>query len=400
MTPALFPRFRRIGLRILAVVAAALAIAAAAFGHFYAAREAQTLRELSARDAQRLLESVTRSVESLMLPGQAALAQSFAERLKSMPDVAEFRILRGDGTEAFLDNTRIKQVNARLGADDFELRPREDMVRVLSAGDPYLRRAMDPASRSPVSYESRAADGSRIVNFIYAIPAQSACTGCHGVQDTPLGAIKLAVSMAAIDEQVAATHREIWIGVAVAFAAVLLLVMALVQRSVVRPIQAVTQAMRRAASGELRQAVPVPSQDEVGQMADSFNIMLERLHRLYSGLQQEQDKLNTVIQSTGEGVVVTDGAGEIVLVNEAAVRMLGKRRERIIEEGFLKLLDEPKIINDLLARQTQFPVPYKVSYKGRLLRVTAATIQSKEGHRIGSAALLRDITPVETALAG
>lgn len=397
MSRAVFPGFRRIGHRILAVVAVVFGIAAASAGHFYAAREAETISELSERDTQRLLESVARSIESIMLPGQGALAQSYAERLKRVPDVVDFRILRTDGNEAFLDNATIREVNARLGAQAFQPRPREEVSRVVQPGSEQLSRALDPATRDLVSYETRAEDDSRILNFIYAVPAQAGCTGCHDAGKRHLGAIKLSVSMAQIDQRIAATQREIWIATGAALAAVLLLIGTLLNTAIVRPIQAVTRAMQRVAAGDLEQTVPVPSRDEVGQMAESFNVMADRLHRLYAGLREEQNKLTTVIQSTGEGVVVSNGAGEIVLVNDVVVRLLGKRRERIIEEGFLKLLDDSKIMSDLLVRQTEAPVPYKVGYKGRTLRVTAATIYSKNGERIGSAALLRDITPTGTA---
>ncbi len=395
MNTAVFPRFRNIGHRILLVVTVVLGIAAAAIGHFYAARGAETIAEHGAREAQRLLESVTRSIESIMLPGQGALAQSYAERLKSLPDVVDFRIMRVDGNEAFRDNATIEEVNARLGARAFQPRPGEEVSRVAQPGDEHLARALDPGTRKLVSYETRGADDSRIMNFIYAIPAQAGCTGCHDARKTHLGAIKLSVSMANIDQRIAATQREGWALAAAALAAVLLLLGLMLHASVVRPIQAVTRAMQRAAGGDLKQAVPVPGRDELGEMANSFNVMMERLHCLYAGLREEQDKLTTVIQSTGEGVVVSNGAGDIVLVNDAVVRLLGKRRERIIEEGFLKLLDDPKIVGDLLARQTEVPVPYKVGYKGRTLRVTAATIYAQNGERIGSAALLRDITPPE-----
>ena len=75
--------------------------------------------------------------------------------------------------------------------------------------------------------------------------------------------------------------------------------------------------------------------------------------------------------------------------------LLSKRRERIVTDGFHKLLDNPEIVETLLQRQTSaVPSPFKVSYKGRALRVIAATIHAKDGTPTGSAALLRDITPV------
>ncbi len=388
-------KLRKIGTRILALVGTCVAIVVITFGQIYAVRQEETIRALSERDMQRLMESVTRSLESIMLPGQASLAQSYAERLKTVPDVVDFRIMRSDGNEAFRDNRTLEAVNARLGSRTFALREREAVVPVLPAADPNLQAAMEPARHDLVSYEEPRPEGPRQLTFIYAIPNQVACQGCHGAERPFLGAVKLTASMEAVDAMMAAARRDTWFATGAALLLALVLVGAMIRRSVVRPIAAVTAAMRRAAEGNLDQVVPVPGDDEIGQMAESFNIMMARLNELYQGLKLEQDKLNTVIQSTGEGVVVTDATGRIVLVNDAAVHLLSKRRERIVADGFHKLLDNPEIVETLLQRQTSaVPSPFKVSYKGRALRVIAATIHAKDGTPIGSAALLRDITPV------
>lgn len=388
-------KVRSIGTRILALVGVCVAVVVVIFGQIYAARQEQTIRALSDRDMQRLMENVIRSLETVMLPGQASLAQAFVERLKADPEVKDFRILRSDGNETFRDNRTIEAVNTRLGDRVFALRERETVVSVLPAEDPQLREAMDPSRRRLVSYEERKPGEPRQLTFVYGIPNQGACHRCHGAASPFLGAVKLTASMEAVDAMVAGAKREAWLATGAAVLLALVLVGAMIRRAVLRPIEAVTAAMRRVTEGDLDQAVPVPGDDEIGQMAQSFNLMAARLNEVYQGLRLEQDKLNTVIQSTGEGVVVTDAAGKIVLVNDAAVHLLGKRRERIVSDGFHKLLDKPEIVDELLRRQTSdSPQPFKVSYKGRALRVIAATIHSQAGAPIGSAALLRDITAV------
>jgi PAS domain S-box-containing protein len=400
MSSTSFLKPRKIGHRILAVVGACLALVIVAFGQFYAAREAQAIRALGERDMRRLMESVSRTVESIMLPGQASLAQSFAARLKGVPDVVDFRIVRADGSEAFRDNRTLSDVNRRLGASVFAPREHEASAQAMAGEEPYLQRALQGGREELVSYEERGADGSRQLTFLYGLGNQAACQGCHGAERAFVGAVKLSVSMAAIDAQAARTRWIGWLASTVALALALGLVGVVIHRSVVIPVQTVTAAMQRAAEGDLAQSIPVPGEDEVGQMARSFNVMIARLGELYRGLRVEQDKLHTVIKSTGEGVVVTDAGGEIVLVNDAAVRLLGKRRERIVQEGFVRLLDDPQVVQTLLERQKgDAPDPYKVSYKGRALRVIAARIRGADGAPIGSAALLREITPAQAGQA-
>lgn len=388
-------KFKKIGHRILAVSGVCVAAVVITFGQVSALRQEQSLREMSERDMQRLLDSVVRSIETIMLPGQAALVLSYADRLRTIPDLVDFRIMRVDGNEAFRDNRTIDVVNAKLGSALFARRERESVVPVLPASDENLEAAMRADGQKLVSYEEIPEGKARLVSFMYAIPNQRNCQGCHGTGIAFVGAMKLTVSMESVDAMLAAARRSTWIATGAALALAMLLIGAMIRRSVVRPIETVTAAMQRVAGGNLDESVPVTGEDELGQMARSFNAMTECLGELYRGLRLEQDKLHTVIQSTGEGVVVTDATGQVVLVNDAAVQLLGKRRERIIAEGFQKLLDNPEIVDALLQRQTNpVPSPYKVSYKGRALRVIAATIYGKEGTTIGSAALLRDITPV------
>ena len=388
------PPLRRLGARLLALAGGCTAAVLLVFGAISSASEAQAIRALSERDMQRLMESVIRSIESIMLPGQASIAQGFAERLKTVPDVVDFRIMRTDGSEAFRDNATLKAVNERLGRAHFELRAREEVLRVLPADDPHLRRATQAGARDLVSFEGTGEGGARELTFLYAIPNQLACQGCHGAARPWLGAVKLTASMAAIDAMAADAHRRTWLAAAGLLVVSLAALGLALHRAVVRPVGAVTEAMQRVAAGHMDEAVPVPREDEIGEMARSFNAMVGKLKATYQGLQLEQDKLNTVIQSTGEGVVVTDAEGSVVLVNEAAVRLLGKRRERIVQDGFLRLLDNEDIVATLLERhEGADPAPYKVSYKGRALRMVAATIRGPDGGPIGSAAIFRDITP-------
>jgi PAS domain S-box-containing protein len=394
MTGILLPFRRSIGLRMLALSGACATIVILAFGQLLAARQADALHALGERDARRLMESVIRSLESIMLPGQAALAQGYARALAGVPEVVEFRIMRPDGNEAFRDNRTLASVNARLGAQRFLPRDSEAVVPILPADNLHLRRALAASQPELVSFERRGPGGERLQTFIYAIPQQPACHVCHGTDQRHLGAVRLTVSMAEIDAKASLARRQGWVAAAIALVAALVLIGIALRRYVVRPVLVVTAAMRNVAAGDLTQAVPVPGEDELGQMAQSFNVMVSRIEEVQRGLQQEQDKLTTVIQSSGEGVVVTDATGAIVLVNDAAVRLLGKRRERIVHDGFAKLLDQPVVVEALLQRQSgPAPTPYKVSYRGRALRVIAATVRSKNGRPIGSAALLRDLSP-------
>ncbi|MBF0462119.1 MAG: diguanylate cyclase [Magnetococcales bacterium] len=164
-----------------------------------------------------------------------------------------------------------------------------------------------------------------------------------------------------------------------------------VRHYVIRPIIRMTTAIERVANGDLTQRVAAQNIDELSRMGVSFNRMTEELSRIHSGLQEERDKLTTIIVSAQEGIVVTDRQGEVVLINPAAERLLQKSSEQIKQEGFLQLLDDPDYVRAHLER-SGVDMPTTFVYQNRVLNVYANTLRTPDGVLIGKAALLRDIT--------
>ena len=161
--------------------------------------------------------------------------------------------------------------------------------------------------------------------------------------------------------------------------------------SLVHPISKVTNAMLHVADGNMDSQVPVMGNDELGQMATIFNQMASQLSVAHNGLQNEQEKLTTILLSAREGIIGTNRDGKVALVNPAALRLLGKTEEKIVEDGFLKLIDDPDYVSQFLER-SGFDMPETVVYNNKVLNFFAASIQDKKGEIVGSAALIRDVT--------
>jgi NtrC-family two-component system sensor histidine kinase KinB len=98
--------------------------------------------------------------------------------------------------------------------------------------------------------------------------------------------------------------------------------------AVLRPIQRLTESARELGEGNLDQVLPVPSHDELGQLADAFNKMAGKL-RLYR--QTTTDELVHARQATEvvfaallDPIVIFSSEGEIVYQNPAAERLRKK----------------------------------------------------------------------------
>ena len=67
--------------------------------------------------------------------------------------------------------------------------------------------------------------------------------------------------------------------------------------------------------------IPVVSNDEIGMLAGVLNDMSERIEDQVQRLSAEKQRLDTILRSMGEGVMVTAPDGVITLVNPAFRRL-------------------------------------------------------------------------------
>ena len=376
----------RIRYRVLLVVGIAASLGLMATAAFYTHYQEQAVLAQNERTMRKLTDSITQGLQSVMLAGSADIAQAFADRLKQVPEVLEFRIMRTDGTEAFRDNKTIAEVNERRGEELFSPRDKEEVVQVTDPADEHFQRAL--RLKEPVTLYKTDEAGNRSLSFVAPIINLDVCYRCHGRATPVRGMITLTTSLAPVERDILKVRQQSLGVLALALMGTMLLTGYMMGRTVVRPIERVTNAMSRVSNGDLDYQVSVPGGDELGRMAASFNHMTFELKATYKGLQREQDKLTTIIESATDGIVVTDASGKVVLVNPAASDLLGKTVDQIMQGGFAQLVDDPARISESVETNGAT----ELLYNQRTLQIHASLIRAADGHAIGSAALLRDIT--------
>lgn len=380
--------FDRIGHKIMAVISVVVSIGLVSVGIFYTIEQERTVLAQNERTMLTLTESVSMGLQTVMLAGYADIAHEFANRLKKVPEVADFQIARIDGTEAFQDNKTIIDVNQRRGEENFLLRERSSRTVLFPAGDTVLAEVL--AKKKPIARYNTSADGKRTLTFVAPIVNSELCYKCHGKAEPLRGLIRLTTSLTAAERDILAGRQQALIVVGALLIFIVLFTGYMIGRAVIAPLKNVTDAMSRVTGGDFSHRVPLEGKDELSQMAESFNVMTGELERTYTDLHSEQDKLHTIISSAAEGMVVTDAGGAVVLVNPAATQLLDKTVDQIRSEGFVNVLDDPGTMASWLNESDH--TPHLILYKERALNVYAATIRNGSGNVMGSAALLRDVT--------
>ena len=96
-----------------------------------------------------------------------------------------------------------------------------------------------------------------------------------------------------------------------------------IARSITVPINDVTEKAEKMAQGDFSQRVSVKSDDEIGRLAEMFNLLREQLTLTLSEISNEKSKLETILQYMADGLIAVDINGHIIHANPAARAMLG-----------------------------------------------------------------------------
>lgn len=383
--------FKRIGDRLLFAVGTVIILGVIGIAVGHALRQDQVMARETELALTKISESVEQGLTAVMLAKHAKVAPDFSERLRNVPNVVDFRILRIDGSEAFVDNETVDEVNRKLGRVEFLGHLASAQApQILGAKDPGLARLRETGKR--VFLYQAMPGGERLATSLGPILAQDECRRCHDDGEKVRGVLKLTISLKALDADIERTRQLSIALIALALVAMVALIYWAAHRTVVSQIVDFSRAIESAARGDLSVRLPVASDDELGHMAQSFNHMSDELIAMYEGLRKEQDKLNSVIQGADSGIVVTDAAQKVVLVNKAAERLLGKTEAQVVDEGFLNLFDDSAWLAAKLAGNREEDGSESREWKGRILSVQASTIRNADGRAIGSAALMRDVT--------
>jgi signal transduction histidine kinase len=215
------------------------------------------------------------------------------------------------------------------------------------------------------------------------------------------------------------TARASLIGFGIGLAAAALLALAAAwwtAWSILRPIRAVTDSVRALGAGNLDQVVPVLSRDEVGQLAEAFNVMARQLRYYrqtdYSRLLRAQRTSQATIDSFPDPVLVVDPEGRVELANPAAQRLFGVSSAAPPDPAAGKNADREGVsvpwqppgplrepLRDAISNQRPYlpeefdrAVPLRVDGQERSFLPRLLPIRDPYGSTLGAAVLLEDVT--------
>jgi signal transduction histidine kinase len=210
---------------------------------------------------------------------------------------------------------------------------------------------------------------------------------------------------------VAGTHRALQASgqmrLAWAFVAAAILVELGTIYFVLRPIQGLARDARKIAQGNLEHRSDWSSRDDFGEIAAELNrlaVRLRDLHDSEAGRRQMEFQLSdAVLQSIFEPIIVTDGKGHILKVNQAAAELLGEaaadRMALANTPGGDKILtairDAVSMQKAVAAEDEASMLPMRIGKQERSYRLRTTPMRDSEGRLLGTVTTLEDVTSLQ-----
>ncbi|SDN96947.1 cell wall metabolism sensor histidine kinase WalK [Alkalicoccus daliensis] len=211
-----------------------------------------------------------------------------------------------------------------------------------------------------------------------------------------VGAIYIQASMEATYDQMQEINQILIAGAVIA----LLLTAALgifLSRTITRPIVDMKEQAVVMGQGDFSRYVHVYGDDEIGQLAETFNDLTDKLQEAHATTEGERRKLASVLMHMTDGVIATDRAGKVILVNRRAEEILDRKQEEMAGIDVTKILSLDKFmkLRDLYRFQDPLLLDFDNQEDEMVIEANFSTIAKDNGEENGIIAVLHDVTEQE-----
>ncbi len=258
--------------------------------------------------------------------------------------------LVGDASEPHLDSRQIEGVDALAEKLGNKIDAR---ITIIDADGIVL----GDSEKDPRTMESHANRPEVIEALSYGVGSSirySTTLGCEMMYvAVPImvngevgGIARVSLPLAEINRSLGYINRMIIGGTAVA-ASVAVLLALWISRSTTEPLKRLAQMSKRIAGGEFDQRIHVTSKDEVGELAEEFNLMSTKLKEMVTLLTNERDKMAVILSTIGDGIFIVDGESKVTMLNRAAEKLFGLSEKEAMGLSFIEIVRDHELDDTL-----------------------------------------------------
>ena len=311
MPSGLKPSFASTTVGLAVGVTAAVMLACAGGAFLYSRHHMQSLLATARETALAEGDLIRVALEHQMIENDRTLIGKMIESFRKQSRVERLVLLDRNGAERY---------PAGSGAADADLRIDSPTCQACHRYPPAQR-------GSSRVIETR---GGEVLRTVIPIHNRAECYGCHEARYKINGILILDYRTDQLKAEMAHDLRWLVAGTA---AITLLLVGAIgviIRVAVLRRLQRFESTARRIAGGNLAERVPSDGSDTISWLAREFNTMADSVTGLVGEVRNQRERLETVINSIDDGIVVLDRERHVLAANDSFLLRAQHSREQVL----------------------------------------------------------------------
>ena len=208
--------------------------------------------------------------------------------------------------------------------------------------------------------------------------------------------------------------RNYTIAVVLSSICILFIISIIMSQAITGPIKRLVEETQNAAESSLRQNIEINSNDELGTLARSFNIMQSNLKSMMqqvleksgeaASLEEIRQYADRAFENVPSAVVTMDNTGKITTLNTVAAKLTGLRQEDIVGESIKKESSESiksiiRLLEDSLEKEVIYikHITDIINTSGAVIPILIDTSIQKDslGNTIGAIGVFRSIKEIQ-----
>ncbi|MBQ1935457.1 MAG: HAMP domain-containing protein [Clostridia bacterium] len=164
-------------------------------------------------------------------------------------------------------------------------------------------------------------------------------------------------------------------------------------KTITTPISRLTVRAERLAEGEFERTEAEDSPDEIGRLSQTFDEMAEQLQSTIHQVEDEKNKMETILRHMTDGVMAFNDRGEIILLNPVAKRLLHLRDNNKLFDELFARLDVDIKLGDLLYITRENPILERDLLRGdTAMKMYFVPFKESGSKARGAVVVIHDVT--------
>lgn len=204
-------------------------------------------------------------------------------------------------------------------------------------------------------------DGKKSLRYLLPMVADQSCLSCHGSYETAprfiqdrfpkdhfsygyqvgeiIGAVSVSVPMGSLYHQIRQNLRQDVIYDGIVMTIFIIITGWILHRTIITPVKRVANSISDVAlTGNFSQRVELKRKDEIGELIDSFNILMSELDHKTQQRIESEERYRNFIEIAQSPIITFMVDGKILISNQKAEKLFGLSKEELLGQCIFEFM--------------------------------------------------------------